>query len=278
MKISLSSADILVGITSPFYFLMNYSGFSYDVMTRKWLCLIALSTLVISGNLSLYSLVLVSVDRYITVFYPLRYSTLLNQRKINVILLLIWLYFACVGSIPLFGLNQWDICGSCTILDVYLRSYTIAFLFPHITIGLIIAGILYGKIFYIAHKQRKQMDKLAFRQEKSNSNHKSAKLMAFVLLIFLLCWFPYIVTTMMSKLYQGEKDTIKYTVLVYALEISKIILFGNSFLNPLIYGWKSKEFRKAYKSLLRIRTSKVKPGKPLVSTIGTDMTIEDFDE
>lgn len=61
---------------------------------------------------------------------------------------------------------------------------------------------------------------------------------------FTICWFPFFVVTLYTRLTRNHESSTLYEVFFNLAMI-------NSSLNPLIYSWKNSNFRKAFLSLLK---------------------------
>ena len=81
----------------------------------------------------------------------------------------------------------------------------------------------------------------------SSETRRTTKMMAFVLGSIVLCWLPFTAVSTISTFIPDEKHTISLKTVFL---ITLLILYANSFLNPLIYAWRSPLFRKAYATLL----------------------------
>jgi hypothetical protein len=57
---------------------------------------------------SLYSLVAISVDRYIAILHPLKYPSIMTRKKANRIIAAIWIYHIVLCAIPAIGWNNYD--------------------------------------------------------------------------------------------------------------------------------------------------------------------------
>lgn len=64
---------------------------------------------------------------------------------------------------------------------------------------------------------------------------------------FSLCWFPYFFVLTYMRLYNGRSLPEVYEA-VFTLAVS------NSWMNPLIYAWKSKNYRNAFWCLLKCKS------------------------
>ena len=76
--------------------------------------------------------------------------------------------------------------------------------------------------------------------------------------VFYLCWIPFLVAVMLSAFF---KDLITPVVVL----VISTLVFSNSAINPVLYGFLNRDFRFAYKRLLprlsRMCTRKIRPIK-----------------
>ena len=155
---SLSMADIFVGVATPLYVILNYIDVRH--MTdgqEKWLCIVTLSLIVFSGCLSLYSLLAISIDRFIAVFYPFNHADWLSMKRVALIISCMWSLFFCLALMPSFGVHQWRPGIECTYVKVHARVFLLFVLGPFVGSGLFFSQFFYCRIFYRAYQQRKQI-------------------------------------------------------------------------------------------------------------------------
>lgn len=77
-------------------------------------------------------------------------------------------------------------------------------------------------------------------------NVKAAKSLAIIVGTFFLCWYPYTIVSMVSNAIVSQPPLYVHSIL---------LVFGylNSMLNPFLYGFHNKEFKKTYKKILRLK-------------------------
>jgi adenosine receptor A2b len=256
--LSLSSGDILVGISFELTFIQGY--LSEESIVR---CLGILSHLtnLMSLCISLYSLLLIAIDRFIAVIIPLTYRDRMTSSKaklligcgwgcITITLITIYFYFGSTADI-----NSIKYGG---ILDIIPQLIYVTFVSSqgYIALGLII--FCYIAIFIALHRQSRKIQNV--QNSNANNDHRRTlqvtKTMALVLVTLLVTWTPVLViSTFFDPSYQDD-DTLLWNVYDGVLSM---ILYSNSFMNGFIYAWRSRDFRQAYLSLLGCRkmTSKV---------------------
>ncbi|XP_043076281.1 trace amine-associated receptor 4-like [Puntigrus tetrazona] len=250
---SLATSDCLLGsLVMPYSMVRSVEGCWYlgDVVCKVHSSLDM--TFCIS---SLMHLSLISVDRYMAICDPLRYRMRVTNNTVTVFTTLTWLFsffysfsivfsgvnkiglesfimqVYCVGSCVLFFNKQWGII--CPILTFFLSGT--------------IMSSLYIKIFHVARKHAKIMSERVTGGMKSQSSahreRKAAKALAIVMGVFLFCWLPIFIATIIDSFLNFVTPGDVFDALVW---------FGylNSTCNPLIYGFFYTRFQKAFKILI----------------------------
>ncbi|XP_067681520.1 adenosine receptor A2b-like [Haliotis asinina] len=255
--LSLAVADLLVGV----FVIPLYSLYYLEVrfaIDNKYLCLIRYASVISSCGGSLLNLVCISVDRYIAVIYPLRYQALVTPFRVKVTIFVLWFYNILMSLLPLMGWNKWTKESKCVIFKVMSPIWIILSDFMLGAVCLSLTLVLYLRVFCAAHKQYRMMestsnlmpDELRLRQKQEI---KSSKVMAFVLLMFVIFWIPYFILAPM-KYIEGIPADMVVTMKDFALCLS----FSNSLINPIIYGFLRKDFKAAFKRFLFIQVQKAR--------------------
>ena len=78
-----------------------------------------------------------------------------------------------------------------------------------------------------------------------SKQHKVTKMLAVVTLVFFFCWSPFIVVRALRYFY------VYRGVLVWRL--TQLIIFANSAINPILYCFYSRQFRRSFKEIIRCR-------------------------
>lgn len=98
--LNLSIADILVGIA--------ITGIATDALEgtttsmEKGICLLRMTFILAPSAASILTMFLISLDRYMAIKLPLRYSRLMNEKMIAGALVVVWLISMFVGFSPSF--------------------------------------------------------------------------------------------------------------------------------------------------------------------------------
>ncbi|KAG7502752.1 trace amine-associated receptor 13c-like, partial [Solea senegalensis] len=252
LLLSLAVADFLVGLLQMPLLLLQNQGcwFLGDIM-----CVVHYFFIALLVNVSVGSMVLISVDRYIAICNPMFYTTRVTLTRVKLCICLCWIYPGVHGSWVLRDvLKQPDMyitCyGSCVIVVGFaegLVTMIATFLGP-----ILIISVLYLRVFVVAVSQARAMRShvAVVTVERSQtvkamkSEIKAARTLGIVLVVFLLCSCPY-------YCFAAAAETTSLGA-SYSL-IMVWLVYLNSTFNPVIYVFFYPWVRKTIKHIFTLQ-------------------------
>ncbi|NXR01896.1 BKRB1 protein, partial [Sagittarius serpentarius] len=247
---NLAVADLIFLMCLPFWAENIRNEFNWPF--GNFLCRSTSTSISLNMYTSIYLLVAVSVDRYLTFVHTLDHRGIRSKTMAKRICLLTW-FFGTLLSIPTFMFRtvkhfpMWNI-SACT-LDFPTPSWIIAerLVFNVVGFALPSTAIIFLNFSTIRSLQKKARERRALRT-KSWKDHKGAKatrLIFVVVLTFLLCWTPYHFFVFLDILYQTEviKDCFWGELLNFGEQFGYTLAITNSCINPVIYVFVGKYFR-----------------------------------
>lgn len=234
------------------YYNIGREPFVCSLMGRIFGCLLYVSTL---------HLFILSIDRYIAIFYPLRYRFLVTPRRIVIVLLTIWIVpVLSIHIIPaaikeLHGYPTFYGCieeGFIEASDENNRfhlCFNVALLFFFPLFAMMVA---YYRISKVAWYQSNRVGvavvsvvPVANIRLPRSRERKWAKTLAIVIGAFLCCYLPIVVASLVYTFAGGKANN----ALEKTLEVLILLTFLNTVLNPVIYSLRSHEYRRALKKM-----------------------------
>ncbi|XP_068691186.1 melanocyte-stimulating hormone receptor-like [Montipora foliosa] len=230
----LAAADFLVGvICQPSLVARRIAELQGDPSLICPLSILQVMSTWITGGVSLFLLVLVSIDRLLALTLHLRYNSIVTVSRMCFAVLLIWVATATTVSLR-FAVTNWLIIPLLLLLITFL----------------VIAFCTY-KIFYIVGKHQRQIrEQNIFMSVGPNASNelkcrKSAATILYFYGLLLTFYIPFFATVL-------AENIIGYTRSVrIAYDFSATAVFFNSLWNPVVYCWRIREIRQAVKSVLR---------------------------
>uniref|UniRef100_A0A8C3D8D3 Adrenocorticotropic hormone receptor n=1 Tax=Corvus moneduloides TaxID=1196302 RepID=A0A8C3D8D3_CORMO len=173
---------------------------------------------------SIFSLLAIAADRYITIFYALRYHNIMTLRRALVILAIIWTF--CAGS----------------SIAIALFSYEAATVIPFtILFPLMMFFIL---CLYIAS--------LPTSTVHHRTNMKGAITLTIFLGVFLCCWAPFVLHILLARFCPHNPYCACYMSIFH---VNGTLIMCNAIINPMIFAFRSPELRSTFKKI-QVWTSK----------------------
>ncbi|XP_017131450.1 octopamine receptor beta-1R [Drosophila elegans] len=274
--VSLAVADMLVALCAM--------TFNASVMiSGKWMfgsvmCDVWNSFDVYFSTASIMHLCCISVDRYYAIVQPLDYPLIMTQRRVFIMLLMVWLSPALLSFLPIC--SGWY---TTTENYKYLKSN------PHIcefkvnkayaivssSMSFWIPGIVMLSMYYRIYQEADRQERLVYRSKVAalllekhlqisqipkprpsiqveqstistmRRERKAARTLGIIMSAFLICWLPFFLWYIVSSLCDS---CITPRLLVGILFW---IGYFNSALNPIIYAYFNRDFRAAFKKTLK---------------------------
>lgn len=201
---------------------------------------------------SVWTLVLMSFDRYLAVVHPISSMRFRNTRNACILIVLTWFIFS-IGHIRLllqYRMHEYEYSGanrsSCINLeeDTLPLFHACFFAFGYV-IPLLITCVLYG--FLLKRLLYGVVPGGSQRVESIRSKKRVTRMIIIVVVVFAICWLPIHISFMIQYLGPHYEASIVSTSFMMA---ANCIAYMNSCMNPILYAFLSENFRRSFKNLL----------------------------
>ena len=269
----LAVADLLVGmILEPLRVYQRSRDFQYLITMSIHLCRFTLWIDTFALSASIYTLTVISFDRFFKIRKPLQYRARMTTSKSLKIIFVIWLIstaFATYAATPNSGnLGILSIGGKCTFFVNYekMKVYTIFLGVSLFFLPTTVILVMYTLIFIVVHKRQKMLRNGELGQTCNDRNQRSAflqdlktiRILAVVVGVFMLCWGPFFIYILLLDYYPNFIDwerffrSFSYARRILIAKLVIVILpYVNSLCNPIIYACLDKTYRAALKKLFQ---------------------------
>ncbi|XP_066501314.1 glucose-dependent insulinotropic receptor [Hoplias malabaricus] len=241
--LNLAIADILVGLA--------ITGIATDALKRhvtsvhKEVCLLRMAFVIAPSSASILTMFFISLDRYMAIKLPLRYSQLMGRRMIAGALVSLWLLSTAVGFMPnmveeMQHSRNDSICTFFSVIEP--QSIIVVFCVAFFPV-LLVFIYFYLDILKIAcgHQRRirraMQAGSGCLPHNRYWVHVKALKTVAVLVGCFTLCWCPFFIVSVVQVLCPKCK--------LYGFLENHLWLLGltNSLINPLVYAFWQREVR-----------------------------------
>ena len=168
----------------------------------------------------------VTVERLISIRFPLKYDQIVTRRRAIITVIYIWVFSVTNGIIYSRG---------------YMSGFYLAMYFILTIAGI---GMIYAYIFYIA----KRLEDVVIQAQNrfvGGSERKAAKTIIILLEVAIACWVPFLISLKLLS-----KNDVRSKWIFY---LAQALATCNSSINPYIYCVRSSRYRKAFVKLLGLR-------------------------
>ena len=229
LLLSLAVSDLGVGLLAqPLYIagmvnLTYFTNTAFNIVTPLF------------ASASFFSVVAISVDRFLALHLHLRYQELVTHKRVVAVVISIWVLSTFLTSIWF-----WISFDGILLVDLITQSFCY-----------IITGIIYCRIYFTVrrHSDQIHVQQIQVAQnsqiESAAWQRKSAVNMLYVYFVFLVCCLPDFFARV-ARLISPQSSALR-GLLFYSLTL----FFLNSSLNPVIYCWKMNHIRRVIINSLR---------------------------
>ena len=253
--LNLAVSDLLVcAIFFPTYIVEMIKIVQGTALASDMICQISFTITGISLSLSVVNIMILTIDRYISITLPLKYPNIVTSRRVCIALILAWCAGLTNGGLLSFSTTSSGLPLLCNInLAVAMAGSVLCFFIP-----LMVSVVFNFKILRIVREQRRKINTQASPASDSGNTlatglsarrhlAKQFKLFKTFIVVFgcfLFCVTPLPIIAVTDVLVCGGG-----CVPLEIIGTSAILAGANSVLNPFIYGVRHEEYRRALKIL-----------------------------
>ncbi|CAG9804066.1 unnamed protein product [Chironomus riparius] len=246
--INLAAADL-------FFVIFCIPFTATDYILNSWpfgdfLCSFVQYMIAVTCHASVYTLVFMSVDRYIAIVHPISGISIRTEKNATLAIGVAWL-FICSSCIPVglshglvtYGEEYEYVEIKCIFLTQYNHSvFQISFFLSSYVVPLTLISVLY--VCMLASLWKGTGTRIS--AESRRGKKRVTRMIVAVVLAFAICWLPIHIILVLKSL-----DAYHQTTMLVAFQIiSHVLAYTNSCINPILYCFLSENFRKAFRKVV----------------------------
>uniref|UniRef100_A0A7N9ANT0 G-protein coupled receptors family 1 profile domain-containing protein n=1 Tax=Mastacembelus armatus TaxID=205130 RepID=A0A7N9ANT0_9TELE len=248
---NLAAADLVLVSFLPFWAV--YAGNKFNWPFGADLCRMINVVITMNAYCSIYFLVLISVDRYLSLVCPLSHERMRRPKCAKLFCLLVWVWglFLSAPSLIYRKVGPFK-----NIIICYLDYTGIQRLLFN---GMLIVLSFIIPISIVSYCTVKIIQALKNRLNIHKKDKKATTLVLAVLLAFLICWVPFHIMKIIEELARANvlRGCMFHRVKDICQQIFMYLAFFNSVLNPILYVVVGKNFQKKVKELFKRSSSMI---------------------
>ena len=233
LLINLAIADLLVGaVPLPLYVAYLGAQLSYwEIVWDQSLEITLFGVDVLLGFASVITLTVISLERVYAAVVPVGYLRLKPRN-----------YWFSIGVIWLVSTST---AAVCLVGYFVLKSLEVA---TYVSMSLLSVLCSAISVSYFTIWKRIKAKRKTVRKKTNEYENKLALTLFIVTVTSLLAWLPFVI---INVLFVFSSITISFNVVYF----TKVLHYGNSFANPIVYCLRMPEFRQSVVSMFRLRSS-----------------------
>lgn len=229
LLMNLATADLMIGgIAVPMFVCIFYKTLRDQLWQGMIVNQVYISVDVFAGLSSMMVLALIALERAYSVFHPLKHRCTSRRSRFY------WISAAFA----------WSMAGFLTSLKILtLRgtlppTYSSHIIFTFVSLALFTIMVAYVSI-WIRIRSRKKNNSYVIKERSV------VQAMLIVTTFFIVMWMPFFLINVIAS-FDGKLLQVVPPSVIYS---AKLMHYGNSIVNPIIYSWKLPQFRKALRKV-----------------------------
>ncbi|OXU27094.1 hypothetical protein TSAR_008399 [Trichomalopsis sarcophagae] len=254
--VNLAIGDILISIFCVPTSVLSTLIYHYWLLPNQ-LCAIFNFFQAVAVFVSAYTLVVISMERYLAIMYLFRPRRGPKYAKLSI--LIVWL-LAIVISLPILIVSdvdqpdmRYEVCDFYTCTEKWSSnkqrySYTIALLVLQYVAPLLFLLFSYIRIAIVVWVKKTPGEAQNHRDKQMNrTKTKTIKMLMAVVIVYTICWLPFNILNLQMDL---DKDINRWYGLPYIWAMLHWLAMSHACYNPFIYCWMSSAYRQGIFSML----------------------------
>lgn len=249
--INLAMADLLFIVFCVPFTAWDYA-LPYWPFGDAW-CRVVQYLVIVCAYASIYTLVLMSLDRFLAVVHPVTSMSIRTERNAYFAIGLMWvvIFICCVPALQshgeltyIFAYTEYSVCVFLATDGYNYAAFQICFFLSSYIIPLGLIFCLYMLMlkrlwFGVAPGGR-------VSAESVKSKKRVTRMVVVVVVIFACCWCPIQIVLVLKSASAFELNPTNIVIQI----TSHILAYMNSCVNPILYAFLSDNFRKAFRKVI----------------------------
>ncbi|XP_041078256.1 somatostatin receptor type 2-like [Polyodon spathula] len=237
---NLAVADGLLMLGLPFLALQMFLN---RWIFGSFMCKLVMILDGINQFTSVFCLTVMSVDRYLAVVHPIRFSKWRSPNVAKIVSILLW-FFSFLSVIPM-GIYSRVEFSLCVFAPPY-ETWSTAFMIYTFVLGFALPFIVISLCYMLLVVRLRTAHINPYTRKAEVSEKRVTKMVVMVVLVFAICWLPFYIMNFCFLL-MPLATTLSLT---RVFEFVVLLSYSNSCANPILYACLSTNFRRSAQKIL----------------------------
>ncbi|XP_078106836.1 chemokine-like receptor 1 isoform X2 [Sander vitreus] len=217
----------------------------------QFMCKFAPSVMFLNMFSSIFLLVVISVDRCVSVMFPVWAQNHRTVKKASIVVVMSWLLAIMLSFPSIIFRDVGSHMGRTICHNKYISNQHLIVAVSRFLAGFFVPFIVIVTCYSIII--------LRLRTNRMTKSSKPFKVMSALVAAFFICWLPYHVFVLLELNHQNYN----HSFLTAGLQIGTSLASANSFLNPVLYVFMGNDFKRKFKSsvLSKMENAMVEEGR-----------------
>ncbi|KAM6965239.1 chemerin-like receptor 1 [Aplochiton taeniatus] len=235
--LSLAVSDFLFCACLPFTITQLATS---DWLFGLFMCKFTSFVMFLNMFSSIYLLVIISVDRCMSVMFPVWAQNQRTNKKAMVAVVFAWVFSVALSLPSLIFRDTRAHLGKTICFNLYPERHS----HKSIAVTRFVGGFVVPFLLIIVSYS---VIILRLRYNRMTRSSKPFKVMTALIATFFICWLPYHVFVLL-ELNHHLYNHVVLTILTIGLQVGTFVATANSCLNPLLYVFMGNDFKQKFRS------------------------------
>ncbi|GFR22861.1 allatostatin-A receptor [Trichonephila clavata] len=249
--INLAMADLLFIVFCVPFTAWDYA-LPYWPFGDAW-CRVVQYLVIVCAYASIYTLVLMSLDRFLAVVHPVTSMSIRTEKNAYIAIGLMWvvIFVCCIPALQshgemyyMFAYTEYSVCVFLATSGYNHAAFQICFFLSSYIIPLALIFCLYMlmlKRLWFGVAPGGHMS-----AESVKSKKRVTRMVVVVVVVFACCWCPIQIVLVLKSVNAYDLNPANIVIQI----TSHILAYMNSCVNPILYAFLSDNFRKAFRKVI----------------------------
>ena len=245
---NLALADLTFVLICPPFTAYMYATERWPLsgMVGRVLCKMMHYLLNVTVYVTIYTLVLISAVRFITVVYHQVAKEVATKRNVLLAILAIWVVMLLGNSYLLvfYDVDTFEASPMCDCSTDFGRVHFLLFFILAYLLPLVVIGVF--SLCILAHIQTPSSSVAAQKRSSQQRKRRVSRMLVTVVVVFAVFWLPIHIHLIYSYWVEFSANNVYHAISI----VWNCLAYFNSCVNPIIYNIASKEFRDSFREVV----------------------------